>query len=593
MSNVKDSLIDLERHRLKLEENANLLRKALQHWQTWDAEYESLKEEVEAADLSSDLERIRSEFEGELVNRKEVDEVFGKGTAKSKDQIINILDRRIDYVTKSINSLQKQLAVTENKAAAASVISHPDARDDEGQPITEIIEELDDDDNVVSYQLNQPGQSLPHIREALEKAGVEDLPDIEPESSAATTNVAVSKQQQPASQKATAAPSQPPNQPNPTPVQKAKKDTKKGVSFAEDTKPAEEEGPDAPGSGISWRAERLGMIMNTAKEQERVSTQQPIIPDDEDPEDAALRREMLNYSMGEVGAVVAELQLEEYQLGDDYEDDLEYSDDDFDEDDEDEDEDKYGRTTHRVVTDKYRQRMLELEKQLGIKSRFTQAVSAEKEDDANESDSENEGIGRIVVNRNSSAASPASTATPKKSEKKGVRFADSLDIASEPKPVNVSMRDAPPVVEPLGDIVERSEATKFKDAKVPRNSSRFKKKREQEPTSAVIPNGPLDAPERYLQERPQETPTGPMGSTIADKLVERETSAPDSSMDDDADDYFDDAELASEHHRLRKKFIQREGGFLREDETPTLEPDDDEESRPVVSRFKAARLSRQ
>jgi unconventional prefoldin RPB5 interactor 1 len=43
---VKDSFIDLERHRVRLEENVAKLQKALQHWQTWDAEYEGLKEEI-------------------------------------------------------------------------------------------------------------------------------------------------------------------------------------------------------------------------------------------------------------------------------------------------------------------------------------------------------------------------------------------------------------------------------------------------------------------------------------------------------------------------------------------------------------------
>ena len=44
---VNDSFVDLERHRLRLEENVSKLRKSLQHWQTWEAEYEGMKEEIE------------------------------------------------------------------------------------------------------------------------------------------------------------------------------------------------------------------------------------------------------------------------------------------------------------------------------------------------------------------------------------------------------------------------------------------------------------------------------------------------------------------------------------------------------------------
>ena len=40
------NLVDLETHRRRLEDNVEKLRKSLQHWQTWEAEYEGLKEEI-------------------------------------------------------------------------------------------------------------------------------------------------------------------------------------------------------------------------------------------------------------------------------------------------------------------------------------------------------------------------------------------------------------------------------------------------------------------------------------------------------------------------------------------------------------------
>ena len=47
---VKDSFADLERNRLRLEDNVAKLRKSLQYWQTWEAEYEGMKEEIEGLD---------------------------------------------------------------------------------------------------------------------------------------------------------------------------------------------------------------------------------------------------------------------------------------------------------------------------------------------------------------------------------------------------------------------------------------------------------------------------------------------------------------------------------------------------------------
>ena len=43
---VRDSLADLERYRLQLEENIKKLRASLRHWQTWEIEYEGMKEEI-------------------------------------------------------------------------------------------------------------------------------------------------------------------------------------------------------------------------------------------------------------------------------------------------------------------------------------------------------------------------------------------------------------------------------------------------------------------------------------------------------------------------------------------------------------------
>ena len=55
---VRDSLADLERYRLQLEGNIKKLRASLRHWETWEIEYEGMKEEIlELGDVhsSSDL----------------------------------------------------------------------------------------------------------------------------------------------------------------------------------------------------------------------------------------------------------------------------------------------------------------------------------------------------------------------------------------------------------------------------------------------------------------------------------------------------------------------------------------------------------
>src|SRR5699024_3917482 len=102
-------------------------------------------------------------------------------------------------------------------------------------------------------------------------------------------------------------------------------------------------------------------------EEEEEDDSPPVMEVDEPPEDAALRREMLQYGLDEVGAVVAELDLDEdgSEFSIDEEDDYDY--DCMGDETEDEDEDEYGRTTRRVIDDDYRKQMLELEKKLNAK----------------------------------------------------------------------------------------------------------------------------------------------------------------------------------------------------------------------------------
>ncbi|RGP74799.1 udp-galactose transporter like [Fusarium longipes] len=599
---------DIEKQKKQLEDDISKLQGALKHWQTWDVEYEMLKEEVLAVCESNEneLKTIHAGFEGELLKDRELDEIFGERTHRSGKQVLNILDRRIDYVTTNIASLQKQISAAEDKLTELQ----SDLTEDDGLPITEIIEELDDDDNVISYKLNQPDSALPQIQQALEKAGIKDLEKDESGSLAESSKEKAPIPKTEPVPKAMPMPipetlpsKQTPPQSTDLQTTKLAPSASRGVSFAGDTKMQ-----DGPTPQVSRNAKRVEEIMNHAKEQEKISNEQAYIPEDEDEEDAELRRQMLEYS-GEVGAVVAELQLEEGD-SDDYEYE-EYSDEGFEDDDD--QEDKYGRYTGRVVTEDYRQRMLELEKKLGIKSRFTEQPEdkdAESSSDEEDGDKE-EGIGRIVVKSTPStttstpsASTSASKPVPTKSNikekqpestngKKGVRFASTLDIAQESEPTSLPVREASvkekePIVEPLSDIVERSTSTKTSnttDAKSTRKPSRFKKARD------TVPPGPLDVPATFIDQDRPTAPTGPEGTTLADTLVERESTKP-AQPPNEFDDELILQEVADEHHKLRKKFIQREGGFLKEDESPIQPLEEQDGGRERVSRFKAAKLSR-
>lgn len=53
----------LETQRVRLEDAVAKLRKSLQHWRTWDAEYDGLKEELEKSDqVQNESDCVRNEL---------------------------------------------------------------------------------------------------------------------------------------------------------------------------------------------------------------------------------------------------------------------------------------------------------------------------------------------------------------------------------------------------------------------------------------------------------------------------------------------------------------------------------------------------
>lgn len=624
MAMVKDHFIDLERHRRQLEENVEKLRKAITHWRMCDADYEELKEEVEAisgsADLA-DLDRICNEFEGHVITTKEVKEIFGEPEVKPKAQIISILSRRIDYVSKNVQTLEKQLQDAEEKYEKVNVVANPDAMDeDSGLPITDIIEELDDDDNVTSSRLQRPGDSTSAIREALEKAGVKELPETEKELPGYV--------EEPADDEDTLMEDEPKERvqavenegipgadPSAMDVEPTGPPMKKGVSFAEDTKP----GHDLNGQDPRFRTrEYLEQIMKEAKEQE-APLSNPVIPQGESDEDAELRREMLRYGMTEIAPIVAELEIDEGTGSEFDEDESSLDEDDgFEDEDDDEDEDEHGRTTSRVVDDKYRKRMQELEARLGIKS--SRQIEEEEEEARAAGSIPEEGIARIAI-QPAVSNKPPPTNQPTKSSmkggddaaqeprpaKKGVKFASALDIAPEtdtaPDPASIEPQEPKePYVDPMrSTIVERSPAAQpaAPTASATKKTSRFKKARATEPTPGpsetqlpVRPKGPADAPARFLDQEVRTAPTGPDGTTLAGTVVERDMPS-DALEPDEFDATLLHQEAAVEYHRMRNRMIQKQGGFVAEKEEAIEYPEDEGTGGKRVSRFKAARLGKQ
>ena len=351
----------------------------------------------------------------------------------------------------------------------------------------------------------------------------------------------------------------------------------------------------------------------------------PIIPTDESPDDAALRREMLQYNMTEIGAIVAQIDL------DDEDDDSSHTTFSDDEDDgskmgSEEEEDNFGRTRQRVLDDNYRRKMLELEKKLNATA--IEHVGPHLD------------VVELNVAKNNGVQNSSLHETSASQGTKEVRFADGLDIQNL-HPTNQSELAAAgsvPIPQPIREAVVERVATSSVVSEPPRKKvSRFKSSRNggssgsrkddqsidfsQSFTITESPSGnspettrpkvdfshitslptaletkSSSKPVTFVGEaRVRKVPEGPPGRTHSDIVLERpyENIESNAQEPDDLDASLIHQEIATEYHRMRNRIIQRQGGFSapeEEAEQPT-HPERDGEG-PKISRFKAARLAR-
>jgi unconventional prefoldin RPB5 interactor 1 len=421
---------------------------------------------------------------------------------------------------------------------------------------------------------------------------------------------------------------------------------KKSVAFVEDRR---EEGrrqfPDHKGlkdtseqPAVQNHGADIGKITEVTEDEEEHPC--PVVPVDESPEDAALRREMLKYTFSEVGAVVAELDLEEHHSQDSYSDD--YDEEDQETSSVEEEEDKFGRTTRRVVDDKYRNEMEELERKLN--ARMMENVGP-RPNQPSVSDT-TEDLRQLSVAHNVLAKTASEEPKP---VKKGVRFAEELDISPAPQKVAVSTVPKtgslrPPLEESIFERESMTGGPPKPEPPKPRKVSRFKsshvpsaltaKQSSNSPnlqgsvndggslanvplSEGVIerrvpssdPSPPLApaataktshrfSPARFspatVREEPRVAKEGPPGETLSDSVIERFTAG--CSTEPPDPDGLAPAllrqEVAMKYHRMRNRMIQREGGFMPREEELERVPLTEEEggSGKKVSRFKAARL---
>lgn len=582
----ESALARVEAQRVELESNIMKLKKSLRHWQTLEIDYQGLSEEFVTRPETLPKEqslKIARDYGADIVDEKELRELlnYDKGVSRKPVQIIELLSKRVEYVNRNVDTIKKQLSDAQKKLNVLLLAEQPEFRDDAGLPLTEITEELDEDGRVVSSKVQRSDEASPQLAEVLKRAGVKDVEEV-------GGRVV------------------------------AKKPGNERTSAALPVSVLPHSSSDSP---LDSHAVDVVSVGRHQKSSDGVSKSMTASVPTESAEDAALRAELLQYhdGLGEIGAIVAELDLEEGDVSfDEDEDDDLPIDSDYDEDEDlvDESEDDNGMSRSSLQSEAYLRKMKLLEKKHGITG---MSNLGPKPDLPNEVKSQidrpppAEAARKAALARAEAAAKSEADAqglenNPAVSKaKKKVAFANSLDIAREDEKTSTKPKDAPsaPVIittQPFKQsIVERPVKDVVEDSTEPptKKVSRFKAAR------TSTPQTPMFAPEASDFPRPvtgDDRRSGPVGKIYEPTVIEHpartENIAPPPGADDfGIDDAMHQREIATEYHQLRNRMIQRQGGFVHEgeqnnwgDATAPLDVEDDAGKVRKVSRFKAARM---
>lgn len=685
---------ELNIQRRRLEDNVEKLRESIQTWQTWEAEYKDLKEEVQALGdeaSSSALEDVGNSFEGELLNQKEVKILLrdDKKQPRTSTQVVGLLTRRMEYVQSNIKSLHGSLQAAEDKLRTSQALSAFQPTDEEGFPLMEIQERLDENDNVVSSTMTPANEAAPRIIEALRKAGIPSLRDSK-EDKVLKHTTGPNPDDSKAPEEAEKIPSALKQLNNTTSSSSSDQHTspstsesdtrggrrtngrrRKSVTFADGTKQApptptqprparDVQAAKAASTARRIKAEVRGSIdalmkvheagyineevfdrfrkeylerlqedvpstmpkqpapqRHSSKSEQHDPVVQsksaeefnPVIPANESPEDAALRREMIQYNMNEVGAVVAEVNLDDEDRS--HSSSPENSTEEYERrGSSDDDENDWGLSTNRALTSEYIKEMQALERKLKMKSNTDTKPSIETLLQAED--------GLMVGPEGDPVAPPPRSASIGQG-KKAVRFAQDVDTQERPRSPNYhdgyepGVRKASTPIQ--ADVIERpiiAKGSSTSAAPAPaKKASRFKATRSapSQTAGAAKKSSPLQITASNKNEvtRPSlpaftppatrnMAPTGPAGRTHAPSVVERpyseEVNGNKVAEPDEFDASFMRQELTMDYHRTRNRMMQRQGGFLPEggeDEGLGSGSLVDENGKKI-SRFKAARL---
>lgn len=274
---------------------------------------------------------------------------------------------------------------------------------------------------------------------------------------------------------------------------------------------------------------------------------------------------MLEYGMLEIGSVVAELEIESNSdwssdWSDQDSEEIEHSSDE---------EDSFGRSTGRVISDEFRQRMIELEERMG---EITMKDIINKGSDL---ETVEEGIGYITIPNKENS---------KENSIKTDKISGNFDA-------NPSQGEAP-TNSPEVESSEESRISQTSNISERSTKSKSTDSTSSEKTTAIQGNiSNLEGLGPHSSNRPVFKSS--KGRPLAATVIEREIPTMESVTEpNEMNSHLLRQEVAIEYYKIRNMMIQKQGGFMKENESERVEFTEEEGGPKKMSRFKAARLAK-
>lgn len=164
---------NVDQLREQLEATLSKLQASLKYWQIWEAEYLGFIEELELLNHDpspEDMVQVGISYGGDVVDEKEIRSIVNiNKIPRKRAQVIQVLTARAETGRSSAETVQKQITKAEQQLDEVLMVARPSVKNEEGDDLMEIMEDLDEEGNVISSKVESFEKNINHINNILKE----------------------------------------------------------------------------------------------------------------------------------------------------------------------------------------------------------------------------------------------------------------------------------------------------------------------------------------------------------------------------------------------------------------------------------------